>query len=332
MKIELRDRFESIDALRGGAAVFVCLFHFTCIENFLPDNNLLKTIGSYGYLGVEIFFIISGFIIPFSLYKGNFLMKDIIIFFSKRILRIEPPYLISIALAILLKYLSTFSSLYKGPIFHIDLTGLLLHIGYLCEIFHKDWLNPVYWTLAIEFQFYILIALCYSYFISSNNKYLFIGFLLIANMPIFLGMTGKQYVFHFMPYFSLGIMLFRTMIHKNAMTEYYGITCLLLALIWFQSGIPALVVCVFTLFVMIAMKHAGKVLHFLGSISYSLYLFHILIGTRILNLSMNYTQNEWFRSGIIFFALIVSVFTSYIFYLLVEKPFMNFSHRLTYKK
>ena len=69
----IKSRSESAHALRGVAAFAVAWFHFTNGQpTFLPQDSLLKVSGAYGYLGVAVFFVISGFVIPYSLDGAKF--------------------------------------------------------------------------------------------------------------------------------------------------------------------------------------------------------------------------------------------------------------------
>lgn len=99
-------RHSALDILRGVAALSVSWYHFTNGNSaFLPDGTL-KTSGEYGWLGVEVFFVISGFIIPFTLARSGYRLADYGTFLVKRVVRLDPPYLVAIALIIALGYLS----------------------------------------------------------------------------------------------------------------------------------------------------------------------------------------------------------------------------------
>ncbi len=82
--------------------------------------------GKYGYLGVDIFFVISGFVIPWSLYRTRYAIRDYPRFLLKRNVRLYPPYLASIAISILATNF-ILVPLFKIP--HMTVTGrdLLLH-------------------------------------------------------------------------------------------------------------------------------------------------------------------------------------------------------------
>src|SRR6476659_1629485 len=95
-----RARVGTIDVLRGVAAVAVAWFHFTNGNQQFMSAGLIKSSGHYGWLGVEVFFVVSGFIIPYSLYRGGYRVRlHWRRFVAKRILRLDPPYIAAIVLA-----------------------------------------------------------------------------------------------------------------------------------------------------------------------------------------------------------------------------------------
>ena len=79
-------------------------------DGFLPDG-WLRSSSKYGWLGVEMFFVVSGFVIPWALHRGGYRLKDYGRFLLKRVLRLDPPYVLSIALVLGLAYASTRSRL-----------------------------------------------------------------------------------------------------------------------------------------------------------------------------------------------------------------------------
>ena len=99
-------RIEVVELLRGVAALSVAWFHFTNGGGLLK-SGWLKASGSYDWLGVEAFFVISGFIIPYSMYRGGFRFpRHFGAFLLKRIIRLDPPYLIAAMLSLSLWYVS----------------------------------------------------------------------------------------------------------------------------------------------------------------------------------------------------------------------------------
>ena len=79
-----------IDGLRAIAVMLVLGFH--AFPEAVPG----------GFIGVDVFFVISGFVIPLSLQGRDYRIADFPRFMIRRLVRLEPPYLVSIALTILL--------------------------------------------------------------------------------------------------------------------------------------------------------------------------------------------------------------------------------------
>ncbi len=135
------------------------------------EGSWLWHSGRYGWLGVEAFFVISGFIIPYSMYQQRYRVhRHLFTFMMKRIVRLDPPYFVAIALSVILWYASTLLPDFGGSNPTVSLPQLLAHVGYLNAFLGYEWLNPVFWTLAIEFQFYLFVAFFFpSYFIPLNQ-------------------------------------------------------------------------------------------------------------------------------------------------------------------
>jgi peptidoglycan/LPS O-acetylase OafA/YrhL len=68
-----------------------------------------------GLFCVEIFFVISGFILPYSLWKGGYVRRDYGKFILKRVVRLDPPYFGAIILALTAAYLTSLSPSIGAP-------------------------------------------------------------------------------------------------------------------------------------------------------------------------------------------------------------------------
>ena len=324
-----RQNVESIDILRGLASISVAFYHVSCGNiNFMSDN-LFKSIVSWGWLGVEVFFVISGFIIPYSLWKSNFILSEHWYkFISKRVIRIDPPYFISIILTIGLWYLSSLSPGFKGISPDINFGQIAAHIGYVVDFIGSSWIQPVYWTLAIEFQYYLLIMLVVGFLISNNWTRRFVLLLLIFSPFL---VSGKYIVFHWFALFSLGISAFLFSAQKINFPEFLLFTLLGLIICAFEMGIPETIAgLISVIFILKIKKKFIEPFHFLGKISYSLYLIHIPIGGRIINICVRFADDFYLQLLGIFCALSCSLIFGWLFYEYVEKPSKQLSSRLTY--
>ena len=259
----------SIDFLRGIASLMVCTLHLTVL---LKITNPVKIVASYGYLGVPIFFVISGFIIPYSLYKGNYSINQFFTYIKKRIIRIEPPYIVSIILAISIAYLSSRSPLYKGVPFHFSFLGLLAHLGYLIPFTKFNWAIGVYWTLAIEFQYYIVIGLIISFLIKKENKFIiYCTIIMLLILPFIV--SDARFLFHFFPLFVAGILCFQYKCGLITKIEFILFEILALLSVYNQfSNIEFFAVFLIILFIEFINNFKSIIFSFLGKISFSLYL------------------------------------------------------------
>jgi peptidoglycan/LPS O-acetylase OafA/YrhL len=306
----------------------VCWFHFTYANAVAPEG-IPKYLGKYGWTGVDVFFVISGFIIPSSLYRSGYRLKNFPTFLLKRIIRLDPPYLVSIILVILVGYALTFAPHYEGEPFQVGAARLLLHLGYLNVLAGYEWLNPVYWTLAIEFQYYLLMGLSFPLVASPRRwqrLFFFVALGLLAWVVTFGG-----FIFHFIFLFFMGISLFQ---HRAGLTG-RGELWLLLAL--FTCGALLTVGTAATLAGLagvggiIFLRLKNRFLFFLGSISYSLYLIHPPVAKVVFTLGRRFAVGDVERNLIVFVALFATIFAAYLLYLGVEKSAQKWSSAFKYR-
>ena len=228
--VETKTKFsqlEVIDFLRGIAALSVAWFHFTNGNVDFLDPGLLKFSGKYGYLGVEIFFVISGFIIPYSLWRSQFnLRSHWKAFLAKRIIRLHPAYLASIILTIFLWYASTLHPSFQGQPPNLNLLNLLLHLGYLNGVFNQPWISPVFWTLGIEFQYYLLILLIWPFLSSRKNYQNYFCYSILFCVPLVFT-SSSNLVFHWLNLFGFRIISFEYFSNKINFQFYCALTTII---------------------------------------------------------------------------------------------------------
>jgi peptidoglycan/LPS O-acetylase OafA/YrhL len=156
-------RLQSIDALRGIAALGVVFYHAVWQSSNLVPGNLfrwpvkfLQFLSSFGYIGVFLFFVISGFCIHLQWAKARANQKPQSVrfgtFWRRRFRRLYPPYLIAFALFMVMAALTTGIKFTHFFVYDIVMHLLMLHNLDPNTCYS---INGVFWTLAIEEQLYL---------------------------------------------------------------------------------------------------------------------------------------------------------------------------------
>jgi peptidoglycan/LPS O-acetylase OafA/YrhL len=318
-----QQRIGIINALRAFAALAVAWGHFVA-----GQGKFLSPTGKYGYLGVDIFFVISGFVIPWSLYRSRYVLRDFPRFMLKRNVRLYPPYLASIAITILA------TNFILVPLFHIPrmtVSGrdLLLHFAYLNDLAHVPWINVVYWTLAIEFQWYLLIGLAMPLLVSSRK---WLRFAAVAAMMLsYYTIYWDRLVFHYLPVFLIGVFVFQYRTELISRREMLGLIAVMVLSMSRISGwlVPMVAVPTGLLIAFSQMDHplADRV----GDISYSLYLLHLPIGVSVIGLLSHWIPFSSYFLGILdMIGVAASMWAAWIMYQFLEKPSQEMSSAIKF--
>jgi peptidoglycan/LPS O-acetylase OafA/YrhL len=321
-----RKRIELLDALRGIASLTVAWFHFTNGEKFLSKYPWLQSSGKYGWLGLSVFFVISGFVIPLSLHASGYHLKNLGRFMIKRIVRLDPPYLVSVFMMIFLFYVSRFTPGFQGTPFHFSAGQFFSHFAYVNAFAGYSWYNPVYWTLAIEFQWYLFMALGFGLLVFRGGN---LRWGLMA-MFIFLPFIFPSHTMlcHYMPLFGIGVVAFQFYAGMIRRVEF----AILLVGFSFLSGViqewPVGLVGGLTVLIILFVKLRQRWLLKLGAISYSLYLVHVPVGGRVINLSTRLPDVLWVKLVSLALALALSLLAAWLLWKFVEKPAMTYASRI----
>jgi peptidoglycan/LPS O-acetylase OafA/YrhL len=318
-----------LDSLRAFAAVSVCMFHFVCTITGFIQNESILSVFSIGQYGVQMFFVISGFVIPWAMFHSNYELKNFFSFFLKRISRLEPPYLFSILLALSILYLRERFFGEANNHIQISLKQVAFHLGYLIPFFENyHWLNQVYWTLAIEFQYYLFIAILFIPLVKSNRLTRILIYITVA----FLSFFGKEsFLPHWLPLFFLGILLFLYKSNVIEKDEYYYSSLILVILSFYFYSISALLYAITPIIaVMFWPELKIKGLHFLGKFSYSIYLIHPLLGASFINVLSHRFLSPFEKFVIILAGTIITLISSWLMYRFIEKPSKLLSSSIKY--
>ncbi|EAX7731359.1 acyltransferase [Salmonella enterica] len=163
------DKIFSIQILRGIAALFVVCFHFRyAVNDIYAQKDIGNRLFEFGSFGVDLFFIISGFIMAMSARQNENLSE----FFIKRFFRIYPLYFVVLTLYILLSF-------NEYSLSQIIKSYLLVPIDYKSEMPYYGYsIMAIAWTLTYEFWFYFIFGI--SKKLSYKNKFIISSVLLSA--------------------------------------------------------------------------------------------------------------------------------------------------------
>lgn len=313
-----KTKLDSLNFLRGVAVLMVCFCHFgqpLSKGTFFP--YMFYLFHEYGADGVEVFFVISGFIIPYSLMKGKYALADYFTFLYKRFLRLHPPYLVSLGCTLIIMY---FSYKARHEIFPENWLSIIKSLIYL----HAPMDNPPYWTLNVEAQYYFFIGLFYILLIRRPNMALFLGIpliLLLAQTDLSSEVTLLKHII----YFLIGIVSFYIYSNDKYQLRNWLILAALCVFGFIMYSTSAMIVAFgAAMFILFYRKPISKKLQFPGTISYSIYLIHFPVGVKFINLLLpRINTNYTWALFIVTLALII--FLAWVFYRLFEE----FSERLS---
>ena len=344
MKLNYRP---DIDGLRAISVFAVIFYH----ANFLVlDHELFQG----GFIGVDIFFVISGFLITSlilnEIYNNNFSITD---FYTRRIRRIIPVLFFVILSCIPIAYIfllpsslvdffqSVLSTLIFSSNFYFHHTGLIYGgpDSSLKPLLHT-------WSLSVEEQFYVIFPLILILFRKFLKNYIFHFFIIF----FFIGFISTQIIstkFPLYNFYFINVRIWELLAgsivaylninfikYENKVTNYLpllGLILILFSILFLRDemslpsiySVPAVVgTCFIILFNnsenFITKVLSLKVFVFFGLISYSLYLWHFPLFA-----FYNYIffDDESFIAKIII--IFLSIILSILSYFFLEKPFRN---------
>lgn len=309
--------------MRGLAALGVVFCHFGFA---LTNYPALSSTFNYGQIGVPVFFFISGFIIVYALEQSGYKPDQFFTFLIKRSIRIDPPYWVVIAFYIILGYFLNHLASYRGKPFQFDLGQLVAHLFYVVPFTQYTFYDHIFWTLCVEFQFYILIGLLY--FLSSNKAYRTIFLIAFGAVNVF-HFSNNNLIFNYSSAFALGIAF---MIFCNDRTRLNAILpALFICVAAYTLGITTAIVLLICCFAVMLVNMEVKPLYFLGNISYSLYLTHTFVFEVCIGILKRLSIMQYQLASFCI-ELFVAILFAYLFYLLIERPSITLSKNFIYQR
>lgn len=357
----LHGRFLFLDALRGIAAVSVALFHFNNewasptyreFSALLPDAVL--AVWHRLDLGVEIFFVLSGFVIAHSMagqrvdlrYAGNFILR--------RSIRLDPPYWLILAITMLWPYL-LFPTLVSPPLmdpgFFEKFGGVkwfVINMFYLPNLLGQKTLVSVAWTLCLEVQFYLAYLTVLFLGHAAGNVWPHFRTRLIQVVFAILTLTSVAYWFTapntnatntFIGrwwMFGSGVFIYMALRrHWSAWRAALALALLIATAITRHEPLAIAVAATAGVIYFVGVR--GKLqswlswrwLQYLGRVSYSLYLVHWMVGIATLTAIQKFGDSSptALTTGVVM-ALAMSLIAADLLNRTIEGPAARLAHRL----
>lgn len=348
------NRFGTIDGLRGVAALAVVFFHLSGnlkleLSQLLPDFIMVAF--SYGYLGVPVFFVISGFVISLSIGATTITKQYFGTFVLRRSIRLDPTYWVSILLAITLLFIK---AKFMGVDFNLpSFASVFSHMFYLQDILEvKPVISVIYWTLCLEVQLYLFYIITlwlnqkatWLSFINTDIKHtiliVLVGILSLLVDYNIISVSIPGLFISSWHYFLMGVLV-SNVIRKSPYSTSI-LTLWLFIELFFQISITikaysiAGVVVTLLIYALWKQKKLNSVFtrkefQFLGAISYTLYLVHPDIGWKVISVGKLLIGNNMspLLSFILFIVgILASISFAYLLHLIVEKPTLHLCNRL----
>ena len=325
----MRDRYATLDVWRAVAALSVVVFH--CTNTMVSRESWAGALLLHGWTGVFVFFPVSGYCIFAAVSRrDNARIAD---FLRRRWRRIVPPYWASIGVTLAAAWVAERAG---GASTAAPLTAAQwLSVATLTQVFAgiPGAVNPVYWSLCYEEQFYLVVACLL--FLAPRRR---------ASTILLVTIAAALYSMHVWPTSlrATGLFLDYWLAFACGAGAYlwlapdgdrrFGVA--LIAVVGLTTAAlrsPALVVSFLVSIAMIgfarfdrrvALSSAGRLLTRVGLMSYSLYLIHVPIGGRVVNLLRRTSLSV---AAIAATALLVSLTAAWIFHRAVESRWMNTS-------
>ncbi len=326
-----KTRLSNLDALRVLAALGVALFHFNW-----RDGSLISQGFDLGYLGVKVFFCISGYITPLVLVWSRFSYQDSGKFLLSRFVRLYPAFAVIALIEILFYAGGNFLFGYSQKLDAITWSRTLANYFLYADFVGESWYVAVFWTLGVEAQFVIAILL---FFPLLNHKKLVIGVLVAAAWSLApLSVEKGPTILTYMALYAMGMAVFLKL-HKK-LPDWVFVPLLVVAFLSHRemvSGFGAWT----ALGTAVAVAYLPQLseswvkrlkIDYLGKLSYSFFLLHITFGGAVM-FHLRHLPSTWpYQVPAMVLATAFSVFIAGLFHRWIEHPLHVYSRKLKAKR
>ncbi|MEH2197159.1 acyltransferase family protein [Nostoc sp.] len=348
-------QYKTLDHWRGIAALWVMIFHgfgTTFNKPLHPLAELVKLVAAPGWLGVHLFFVISGYCIAANLYKLSFEDGSLWTFIKNRFWRLMPTYWLALIMTIILNLISSpFNKTNLLDSFPSSLQSWLGNLLLIQPYLNVPFYVVVYWSLVVELGFYIIIASLLAIRTSINQNFALFIAISLGLASVFIPADPRLGLLNYWGEFLCGSLVFIALWASNRNHIYQRNLCLILIIllgslgeymnvthnqqnqILFSSIFSIIIYFLYKLDKHIDSLYFIQWLKFTGVMSYSLYLLHVPFQGRVINLGSRFIPLDSPMMLLLqIFGWAVAISVSFMFYRLIEKPLSDWRHQRTITK
>lgn len=317
-------RLLGVDALRGVAAAMVLVFHYSTRFGQLhgPTPGLGFEFDG-GRLGVQLFFMISGFVIFMTLDRTKHPSEFVVSRFS----RLYPVFWVAVLLTGIAE-LATHTLGERYGFKTVALNLLMVH-----GLFQVPDIDGAYWTLQVELLFYLSMLTVWLFFGFSHFRLLLAGWLALAFVKLaltpwlgvsFPNVLTEFLVLDYIPWFAMGMVLYLSR-NKNRHRADVALFALAIGCVACGTSVElTLVTLGFATLLAVAVIRPPAILLarpivWLGAISYPLYLVHENLGYTFMLISARWGWTPWQSACV---ATACALLLAWALHVLVERPAM----------
>lgn len=232
----------ALDGLRGIAILLVLFYHFLRFNPITPEQEFIKKISEMGYMGVDLFFVLSGFLISgilFTIIENGHGLK---LFYIRRVLRIFPAYFFLLAILFFIVPIFISEIPYKESVENSYIFWLYFSNFYIgINGFNSAPFLTHTWSLAVEEQFYLFFPFILPFFKKNWHWIAFIALIVICRYFFWIqGMKTMNYVgiINRMDSFVIGS-FFQLLFRRRSVIPSPKILLLIILSFWILIGLSS---------------------------------------------------------------------------------------------
>ena len=368
MSNKIKLYFKNLNGLRFFAAFMVLICHIELNKKYFHIANNREVTRFLGHLGVDLFFVLSGFLITFLLIKekdffGKINFKN---FYIRRILRIWPLYYFIVILSLFI--LPKFSILHiNGSFFEFQSNNelikvILLFVFILPNVLYL--IKPVAfsgqtWSIGVEEQFYLI----WPHIINRFNKFKFLFVLVLIiywliywllSLSFLDKLPYLEFFRNFYSHFKIDVLTIgafgAVLYHEKSkvcdlvnsrVVFLISICALIMMYFYLPNGVEIFRILYAVLFLIIILNlilnqklenlFENKYFNHLGKISYGIYMYHKILIVFVINLFLKHFKSIGvFENVIIYsFSIILTLLVSHLSYSYFETPLLKIKNKFS---